>query len=444
MKDNLVRVFLYGREVCQLLWKGGYKDDWGKVGALVSFHPDFYNTGLDIDPLGRYRRDSLFLRNGLSDICRAKEYEGLPRFLSCSLPDDWGNQVFSSWAAKNELHKKDITSVDKLAFIGKRGMGGFEFVPEFYSAADEDNVRLEELYALAREIEATREGVSIELRSDTSLNDLMAVGMSAGGRHPKAIIAIDWDTWEVRSGQVLLPENFTQHILKFNDNDKFPTAEVEYVYYQMARECGIEMEKCRLLPIGGANHFLTTRFDRKCGKKVHATTLNATAGEIYSYEDIFTVCRKLRMPYKDMEQLFRRAVFNYLACVCDDHDKNFSFTLSESGRWRLSSAYDETFTLDYVNRFIWDRHAMSLGGENRRISYNQLLALAEDNNIANARTIVAEVSAAVNSFAGKAEENGIEKPYTDFVTDCLLEHAVIAPKHSIVKDISSSGEESLY
>ena len=419
MKNNVITVLLYGKEICRIQWQGGYRKGFGKVGSLVSFNPEYRTFGFDVDPLGPYSLSTYLVQKGMSDICRQGEYEGLPRFLSGSLPDDWGNQVFSSWVESAGIRSHEITSVDKLAFIGKRGMGGFEFIPQMYTPASDVAVRLEELYALAKEIEASREGTAMNLQNNPGINDLMSVGMSAGGKHPKAIIAIDWSTGEIRSGQILLPESFTQYILKFKDSETWPTAEIEYVYYQMATECGIDMEKSSLLHVSGANHFLTERFDRKHGRKQHSATLRSLCGEITSYDDIFRACRLLRLPYRDMEQLFRRAVFNYLAGVTDDHDKNFSFMMSENGTWKLSPAYDVTFTVNYKNRFIGDRHAMSVEENDRLLTRRQLLRLAMENDIRQPDEIIREISSVLHTYVSKAEEAGIPDFHKDLIWEFI-------------------------
>ena len=419
MKNNVITVLLYGKEICRIQWQGGYRKGFGKVGSLVSFNPEYRTFGFDVDPLGPYSLSTYLVQKGMSDICRQGEYEGLPRFLSGSLPDDWGNQVFSSWVESAGIRSHEITSVDKLAFIGKRGMGGFEFIPQMYTPASDDAVRLEELYALAKEIEASREGTAMNLQNNPGINDLMSVGMSAGGKHPKAIIAIDWSTGEIRSGQILLPESFTQYILKFKDSETWPTAEIEYVYYQMATECGIDMEKSSLLHVSGANHFLTERFDRKHGRKQHSATLRSLCGEITSYDDIFRACRLLRLPYRDMEQLFRRAVFNYLAGVTDDHDKNFWFMMSENGTWKLSPAYDVTFTVNYKNRFIGDHHAMSVEENDRLLTRRQLLRLAMENDIRQPDEIIREISSVLHTYVSKAEEAGIPDFHKDLIWEFI-------------------------
>lgn len=420
MKNNIVTVFLYGKEICKLNWEGGYRQGFGKVGAMISFNPEYHRFGFDVDPLGPYKVSNFFVQKGLSDICRRNENEGLPRFLSGSLPDDWGNQVFSKWLESSGLRSHDISPVDKLSFIGKRGMGGFEFVPQLHNSSSDDAVILEELFELAKAIETSREGVVLNIDDKPGINDLMSVGMSAGGKHPKAIVAINWETGEIRSGQVLLPEDFTHYILKFRDSENWPTAEIEYAYYKMAIECGIIMEKSMLLPISGLNHFLTERFDRKSGRKLHAVTLRALCGEVPSYDEIFRICRMLDLPHSDLEQLFRRTVFNYLAGVTDDHDKNFSFTMSEDGIWRLAPAYDITFTVNYKNAFIGDRHAMSIEECDRNITYSQFMRLAQENDINNAESIIKAVSTVVASFEHQAADAGINKSHTDLIASFII------------------------
>ena len=419
MKNNIVRVLLWDQEICRLQWQGGYREGFGKVGSLVSFNPQYARLGFDVDPLGPFRKSAYLVQKGLSDLCRAKDYEGLPRFLNGSLPDDWGNQVFSSWIQNNGIRNHDVTPVDKLAFIGKRGMGGFEFVPELYSPSVEDSIKLEELYTLAREIERAREGTVLNLKDRPAIKDLMEVGMSAGGKHPKAIVAINWETGEVRSGQVHLPEGFTHYILKFRDSDHWPTAEIEYLYYLMAKDCGIDMERCSLINVGGVNHFLSERFDRKEGRKIHAATLQALYGEVHSYETAFKVCRGLHLPYHDIDQFFRRAVFNYLACVCDDHDKNISFLMDKDGIWRLSPAYDVTFTVNFKNLFIADRHSMTIQECDRRIRRSQFLRLAEENDVKNASAIIETIKEVVMSIGKRAQEIGIEPVFETAMADSI-------------------------
>lgn len=415
MKNSQVSVLLWGREVCRLEWRGGYKQGFGKLGAIVSFSPTYADAPWDLDPLGFYNKGVYLVRQGLSDWCRATEYEGIPRFISSSLPDDWGNVVFAAWVANNGLQHKDITAVEKLSFIGKRGMGALEFVPSAYLASPDDALVLEQLYEVSQAIQNQRENFSVNLEAHPGIDELMTVGMSAGGMHPKAIVAINWETCEVRSGQVELPEGFVHYILKFKDSDNWPTAQVEYAYYLMAGRCGIEMMPCRLMEIRGDQHFLTQRFDRADGKKIHTATLHSLCGPTYAYENIFTAARKLGVPHADIVQLYRRAVFNYMAGVCDDHDKNFSFLMHPNGKWRLSPAYDLTFTVNLRNPFIGNRHAMTFFGKERDVTQDDFVKLAEMNDIRGARSIIGQIADTVHSFASIAHSVSIPEPVIEVI-----------------------------
>lgn len=416
MKSNVVSVSIWGQEICKLEWRGGYKPGFGKLGAVVSFASGYASLPWDLDPLGFYSKTNYMVREGLSDWCRATQDEGIPRFISGSLPDEWGNAVFSAWASRHRLGQSKISAVDKLAFIGKRGMGALEYVPEMYQASDKDTLVLEDLYVVARQIQQERETYSVNLQDNPAINDLMAVGMSAGGKHPKAIVAINWETGDIRSGQIPLPAGYKSYILKFKDADNWPTSEVEYAYYLMALKAGIEMTPCQLLDVGGEKHFLTQRFDRNAGKKIHAATLYALCGPVSDYADVFRYCRELGLPAPQKEQLFRRMVFNFLAGVCDDHDKNTSFIMEESGMWRLAPAYDETFTVNVRNPFIGDRHAMSIYGEERAVTQSLLMKVAEENDIKKAKGIISEVLEAVRSFPAE----GIQIPA--FASKLISEH----------------------
>lgn len=398
MTGNAVSVFLWGKEICKLQWVGGYKKGFGKIGAIVSFNKGYAESGLDLDPLGTFSTQYYFVKEGLSEWCRATEYEGIPRFISGSLPDEWGNSVFSAWAHSNKLKGSDITAVEKLGFIGSRGMGALEFVPSLYNVPAPDQIILEKLKEIADSILELREGAKLNINDNPGINDLMAVGMSAGGMHPKAIIAMDQSTGEIRSGQILLPERFTHYILKFNDTPSWPSSELEYTYFKMAREGRIEMENSSLINIQGKSHFLTERFDRKNGAKLHTATLQAINGHTGDYESIFAVCRKLSLPYADFEQLFRRAVFDYVCGVCDNHDKNFSFILHPDGKWKLAPAYDLTFSVNVNNPFIYDRHYMTIAGQERNVTRNQLMELGEVNDIRHPGLIIEEICDAAKSL----------------------------------------------
>lgn len=425
MKNNILSVKLWGEKVCSIKWDGSYQKGWGRVGAVVSFSRDFAARGLDISPLKLSLRDPYLLR-GIAIPCHENEYEGLPAFLSDSLPDDWGNDVFRRWAQVNGIRQKDISPVDKLSFIGKRGMGAFEFEPEARNECAGDSIELASLYSLAEEIWRDRESASVNLQGDgASLEDLMRVGTSAGGQHPKAIIAVNKNTGEVRSGQLLLPSEWRQCIIKFNDFDLWPASEVEYAYYLMAKAAGVEMTSCELFRVGEKNHFLTERFDRGDGDKQVVSTLYALNGPTEDYSDIFYVARLLRLPQNEIIQLYRRMVFNFLAGNADDHDKNFSFLMARDGVWHLSPAYDLTFSVNLRDKFRGESHAMSLCGKRSGITETDLLDFARKNDISSPRDIINEVSEAVAKFADYAKEAAVPETTTNLIANVLTSLRVL-------------------
>lgn len=420
MKDNIISVVLWGKKVCSIRWDGGYRKGFGRIGSVVSFERGFSESGYDISPLRYSIKDPLVTR-GLAIPCHENEYEGLPAFLSDSLPDDWGNEVFNKWMERHDIRAKDISPVDKLTFIGKRGMGAFEFEPAGYVSDSSDAIGLESLYELAMEIQRSRENEDLNIGQNPAIEELMRVGTSAGGKHPKAIVAYNRKTGEIRSGQILLPDDFSQCIIKFNDFENWPASEIEYAYYLMAKDCGIGMTYCELMNVGGKNHFLTERFDRKGGDKIVAATAYALGGRMTDYSELFYTARRLRLPAVEISQLYRRMVFNYIAGNADDHDKNFSFLMGRDGIWHIAPAYDMTFTINLKNKFFGDKHAMAIYGKRNGITETELLEFARRNDIPEAKRIVEEVSDAVGRFNVFAEHAKVPEHIVKVINNSLTQ-----------------------
>lgn len=224
-------------------------------------------------------------------------------------------------------------------------MGALEFLPEVPLERKSDKIDIKSLADLAERIFAERENARILPEESITMQSLLTVGTSAGGRQPKAIIAINRKTGEIRSGQISGMEDFGYYLLKFG-NSEYSSAELEMTYYELAGMAGIRMMPSELYSAEGNNHFLTERFDRDGSKKVHTQTLAAINPDADSYEQLIATCRKLHLPEADCQEVFRRMVFNVLANNTDDHNKNFSFTMTEDGSWRLSPAYDITYVIN--------------------------------------------------------------------------------------------------
>ena len=255
MITRSLKIKIWNKEIGILSW-----DERRSIGYF-EYDKQFLKGDWDIFPIIASVRSPASRR----PIIGGKEpliYRHLPPFLADSLPDAWGNQVFECWRIENNIQDKEITPLDVLSFIGKRGMGALEFEPETSNVKKTESLNLQSLIDLAERIFVEREKVKVQPNESLTLRSLMSVGTSAGGRQPKAIIAIHPTTGEIQSGQIAGQEGFEYYILKFGDAER-TTAEVEMAYYEMAVNAGIQMMPCRLMNIEGKRHFLTKRFDRQ-------------------------------------------------------------------------------------------------------------------------------------------------------------------------------------
>lgn len=412
MKGAL-KVMLWGREVGRLLW------DKSRNNAYFTFNPEYLNDGLDISPLSASIHG---LQGRLPVWGEQGKYQNLPPFLADSLPDDWGNQLFEIWRTEQKIPTADITCLEKLSFIGKRGMGAFEFEPEAERGRTNDKVDVKSLVDMAQRIFLQRENLRIAPEESLTMQSLIAVGTSAGGRQPKAIIARNRTTGEIRSGQIAGLEDHDYCILKFGDPQR-SSAELEMTYFEMARMAGIDIMDSCLLDVEGNKHFLTKRFDRTAdGGKLHTQTLAALCPQTDSYEKLLWVCRKMRLSERDCEEVFRRMLFNVLANNTDDHDKNFSFIMDKTGKWRLAPAYDMTFIFNYGGFQPQEEHCLMLRGKTSGITKEDIISFAKDNGIRHTQSIIKSVLSAVSSFRQIARKNGVGEEWIGRIETCLDSH----------------------
>lgn len=412
MTTKILKVMLWGKEV------GRLSMDFRRGMPYFEYNREWVENGLDVSPLNA----SIKRPQNLRPIFGASEkiYQKLPPFIADSLPDSWGNELFEQWRQQQKIRVGDITPLDKLAFIGKRAMGALEFEPETYRFSSVENLNLNSLIALAKRVYTERENAHVMPEESLDMQSLLAVGTSAGGRQPKAIVAINRETREIRSGQIEGLKNFDYCLLKFGTKER-STAELEMVYYEMATRAGISMMPCWLMAVEGEKHFVTKRFDREHGRKLHMQTLAALYPEADSYESLLWVCRKMRLSERDSEEIFRRLVFNVLANNTDDHNKNFSFLMDESGRWSLAPAYDMTYIFSVGGYLPETHHCLLVKGKYTDITLHDVLELAADNGIRKADTIIADVVESLRSFRTLAEKNGVQERWISAV-ETTLQH----------------------
>ena len=394
--------------------------------ATFEYDPSFLRHALDIAPLKMPLVDA---RSGLTKYdfrtLPKNTYKGLPGMIADALPDRFGNEVINAWLARQGRTPESFNPVERLCYTGKRAMGALEFTPILNKALEQSvPIEVGELVNLAQAITDERANLQSDLdrgRSDALLN-MLRVGTSAGGNRPKAIIALNDETQEVRSGQVEAPEGFDYWVLKFDgvqDNslgDPAGYGRIEYAYYLMAVEAGISMAECRLLEENGRAHFMTRRFDRQRETgKLHLQSLCAIAHfdfnspGAYSYEQAFQVNRELRLPSADMQQLYRRMVLNVLARNQDDHTKNIAYLMDKNGKWRLSPAFDVIYS--YNPQGAWtSRHQMSINGKRDGFLMDDLLHVGGEMGIRGGKQIIDQIVEAVSNWEIFAKRAGVEEP----------------------------------
>ena len=406
-----LKVILWGEEIGRLAWDGRRRLSY------FMYNPEFVKKGVNIAPLVA-PVDRAHMPVWGED---AKIYQKLPAFVADSLPDAWGNQLFDLWRQQNHLSNSDITPLDKLSFIGKRGMGALEFQPELSHERKTEKIDMKSLTELAERIYNERENAHILPEETVTMQSLLTVGTSAGGRQPKAIIAINKDTGEIRSGQIGGLQGHDYYLLKIG-HSKYSSAELEMTYYELATKAGIRMMPSRLYAVDGNNHFITQRFDREGDRKLHTQTLAAICPEADSYEQLIVVCRKLYLPETDCQEVFRRMVFNILANNTDDHNKNFSFIMQKDGSWRLSPAYDITYIIDNGGYLPNTDHCLYIRAKLRDVTRDDVMQFARDNGIRRPDSIIREVAESLKQFRAVAVKYGVSEQWISRVEATIVDH----------------------
>jgi len=412
---------------------------WNENTQLASFqyYEKFLSKSWDLSPI------KMPIKNGdrvyrFPELGKSRDgqntFKGLPGLLSDALPDKYGNQLINVWLVQNGRPEDSMNPVEQLCFIGKRGMGALEFSPvKFNTEEDTFTIEIDSLVNAAQNMLSDRQSFNTNLNNneEKALQEIVTIGTSAGGARPKAVIAYNENTKEVKSGQSDAPAGFEHWLLKLDGvsdaqlGDSEGWGRVEYTYYQMAKESGVEMMESRLLEENGRAHFMTKRFDREGNKtKHHIQTLcgiqhydynNMFA---YSYEQLFQTMRLLRLTYPEAEQMFRRMVFNVLATNCDDHTKNFSFRLKQGQKWELSPAYDVCYSFDSKNMWV-NQQTLSVNGKRKNITKDDLMVLAKTNSIKKGEQIINHINNVVKNWNAFASENKVNEKLRNTINNNL-------------------------
>ena len=383
---TVAEVKLWGTTIGAVSW------DDGRGSANFEYNSSFLRSGRQVAPLTMPLGTAIYSFPALAQ----ETFHGLPGLLADSLPDRFGNAVIDAWLAAQGRRPGDFNSVERLCYVGVRGMGALEFVPATGPEHRQSAVEVAALVELAGEILTRRRGFTGSLRTpqrQQALQSILRVGTSAGGARAKAIIAWNPATGEVRSGQIAAGDGFSCWLLKFDGvagnrdrelDDPQGYGQIEYAYHLMAQAAGITMAECRILREGGRNHFMTRRFDRTpAGGKIHMQSLGALAHYDFnqpganSYEQALGVIQRLGLGKPAVEEQFRRMAFNVVARNQDDHVKNIAFLMDRSGRWSLAPAFDLTYSYNPAGRWT-GAHQMSLNGKREGFAAGDFAACARN------------------------------------------------------------------
>jgi serine/threonine-protein kinase HipA len=427
---TVAEVRLWGRTI------GAVSLEDGARHSAFQYDPAFLASGIELAPITMPLSQRIYQFPSLPE----ESFHGLPGLLADSLPDKFGNALIDAWLATQGRQPESFNAVERLCYIGVRGMGALEFAPAKGPPLQRSaKVQLDELVKLASEVLTHRASLQVSFapgRRHEGLQEMLRVGTSAGGARAKAIIAWNRNTNEVRSGQVKAPAGFDYWLLKFDgvsankdkelDDPKGYTV-IEYAYALMAADAGIEMPECRLMEEGGRRHFMTRRFDRLGdGGKLHMQSLAALAhfdfnsSGTYSYEQAFDVIKRLGLPMHAREQQFRRMIFNVVGRNQDDHVKNIAFLMDKAGAWSLSPAFDVTYA--YNPAGLWtSRHQMTINGKSSDFTREDFEAVAQVAGLKRGKheAILTDVMDTIKEWPRYAKTAGVLDSQRDSITRTL-------------------------
>ena len=392
-----------------------------KVGTLVAnreghrskacfyFDSDYVRNGYDIAPL-RAPVKGVAAQRGLPVYPDEERlFGGLPSFIADSLPDHWGNTVFNEWAKVHHIRMRDLSALDRPCLYRTAWHGGIGIRPA-HCRGTGDTVQGQNRRPLPTGPAGFEEAgrFNVPVSGNLMVESLFKVGTSAGGRRPKAVVNVNFEEGQCYSGQVATPyPGYTPMIVKFDEHQKMPTTRIEYSYYLMAVDAELQMMPSRLLEGEQTAHFLTERFDRQNGKKVHIQTLAAMNPSADSYEALFEAACRIGVPPGELRQLFRSMVLNVLGGNVDDHNKNFSFLMDDDGHWHVAPAYDYTFSVDPDAPYYVNRHSMTVNNKTEGITAEDLLEVARRYGIKAAEPFIEKAIGIVSHYPEYGREAGV-------------------------------------
>lgn len=403
-KNQVISVRFQGIEIGKI----GYDEDQRK--SSFQYNPNFLAQN-------KYKKLFPYIIRRIQNVQVFSEFEGetfrgLPPMIADSLPDVFGNIVFKEWLEATHKDISSITPLEQLTYVGSRGMGALEFIPnkELQSSSTID---IEQMTEVVKKVLDVKTAFSEKGLSDVALLNIFKIGTSAGGARPKILVAENKISGDLIPGDLVYSNEFNHYLVKLSVDEEqgYSKEKIEYIYYNLAQQIGIEMMPSKLVD---DKHFATFRFDRQNGTKQHVLTASGMTGwdfkkpENSNYENLFRLALDLKLPHKDIQQLFKRMVFNIVFANIDDHLKNFSFIYNiENDKWNLAPAYDITYPLDALMNYTRVARALSVNGKRNNITKADVLEIANLFTVKNPIGIISEVVKVANAFRNLAEQNKI-------------------------------------
>lgn len=415
-KNDIITVHAFGEEI----GKVGYNEN--QRSSTFQYNPDFLKNG-------RYHNlfPNIIKRTPLPQVFRTYDFgnfRGLPPVIADSLPDSFGNTIFRAWMDASHKDFQQISVIEQLAYVSNRGMGALEYFPGKNIPKDA-TINLAEIVLVLEKVLSYKGNTKADGLNNASLLNVFKIGTSAGGARPKILISEHKETHQIIPGDLEYSGAYNHYLVKLSiDEDLAYSREaLEYAYYLTAREAGINMMDSHMID---SKHFATRRFDRQDGKKQHILTATGMTGWAYSgapenssYENLFKLALYLKLPHREIEQLYRRMVFNVVYSNFDDHLKNHSFIYDDQqDLWQLSPAYDVTYSLNPMLTVTRNNRALSINNKRTDINLNDLIDIAEKFTIKNPKGTIEEVQSVAGFWQKQLFEQGLpEKVIRKIVRD---------------------------
>ena len=422
-KNQIISINFQGIEIGKI----GYDENQRK--SSFQYNPEFLESN-------SYKKIFPYVIRRTPNVQVFSEFEGetfrgLPPMIADSLPDFFGNIVFKEWLESTQKDISVITPLEQLTYVGKRGMGALEFSPAKEIKSNQ-SIDVEEITEVVKKVLDLKTSTEEKGLSDIALLNIFKIGTSAGGARPKILVSENKNTGHLIPGDLETSDDYNHYLIKLSvDEDQgYSKEKIEYIYYQIATSIGIKMMPSKLID---DKHFATLRFDRQNGQKQHVLTASGMTGwdfkkpENSSYENLFKLAVDLKLSHKNIQQLYKRMVFNLVFSNIDDHLKNFSFIYDiDKDRWNLAPAYDLTYPLDALKNYLRVSRAMSINGKRTDINRNDLLKIADLFTIKDANGIIDEVVNSTNQFRILCQEQNIpDKVITKIESEFLKSSTIL-------------------